>query len=1278
MIVGSSAAWAQSDYSQTYTTGSDITWAHGVKVSINGTDYDANKLGTTSSAGSTKFTVPSGTKYLHLHIAGWNNETVKLSVNAGSTTITSLAITSDAGISGGGSTFTISDDADLSKFYHVVTFTNALSSNTEIEIKATSGKRFVIWGIIAEEENATPLASNDLALTDAPVALRFDLYNNKASQTVSFTTSSTGEVTVSESEFVTTSISGNTITVTPIKVTPSPQTISVSQAADDTYATGSVTFTVSIDDSTPFDGGDVTFDATKDKGTSPLTKEVVTFTCSNGVLNNGSEYRLYKNSTTTFSVSEGTITKIVFTGTSGNPASGFGNQTGWTTSGNNGTWVGSAKEVSFTASGAQVRATQIVVTVESATANPAVVTTVTIDDANLTNTNVFDGTAAGKLTASVKAADGGPIDGATVTWTSSEEAVATIATDGTVTLVAAGTTTITANYAGVENQYRPSSATYELTVTYIDPNAPGTENKPYTVAQARAAIDAGTGVTGVYATGTVSEIVTAYNSQFGNITYNISTDGTTTADQLQAYRGKSYNGDKFTSEEDIQVGDVVVVYGNLTKYGSTYEFAQDNQLVSLNRPVVTTPTLTVTPANVTVPYTGGSGDFTVTANNVNNAFGSQIRFFDPADPETAINEQPTWIDFSYDYSNLSFSYSITEENQTGADRTACFKFYIMCDNGGALSNLITVTQQTYVAPTVATLPFEFNNGKADIEDTDGLTQEGVGSDYSASPKLKFDTTGDWLLLHFDERPGILTFDIKNNSFSGGTFTVQTSEDGVTYTDLEAYTTITGTQNEEFDNLDENVRYIKWIYTEKVSGNVGLGNIKLAKYAAPAPSITIAATDAQVNVAAAGGDGNISFTYENLNVTDNNDFDVVFFDADDNEINQPGWIQAEVNAIDNIYYVVDANTDAADRTAYLKVYAIDDENNDVYSNVVTITQEGVPPVVTKEYFVKVTNTSDLTDGQYLIVNEENGIAFDGSLTTLDAVRNNKEVVVSENIALAETSLIFTYDANAKTLKSASGYYIGQTSDANGLASNNTTTYENTISFDDEGNANIVSGSAYLRYNAASNADRFRYYKSSSYTNQKPVQLYKLTTTTPTVAVTITDAGYATYCSAYNLDFSNVSDLTAYEATINGTTVAFNEGDKKFAAGEGILLKGDKGTYNIPVVATATVNTDNKLVGVLADTEVAAGIYVLLNTNNNPGFYKTKSAFTVGAHTAYLPAQAGGNGAREFIAIDDNTTTGVNSIDNGHRTMDNVYNLNGQRVNNAKKGLYIVNGKKVVIK
>ena len=110
---------------------------------------------------------------------------------------------------------------------------------------------------------------------------------------------------------------------------------------------------------TVFVGDIVTFDATSDTGDSPLSKGGVSFSCSNGALNNGSEYRLYKSSTTTISVTSGKIKKIDFTGVSGNPASGFASQSGWTTDGDNGTWTGSATSVNFTASGAQVRATEI-------------------------------------------------------------------------------------------------------------------------------------------------------------------------------------------------------------------------------------------------------------------------------------------------------------------------------------------------------------------------------------------------------------------------------------------------------------------------------------------------------------------------------------------------------------------------------------------------------------------------------------------------------------------------------------------------------------------------------------------------------------------------------------------------------------------------------------------------------------------------------------------------------------------------------------------------------
>ncbi len=144
------------------------------------------------------------------------------------------------------------------------------------------------------------------------------------------------------------------------------------------------------------------------------------------------------------------------------------------------------------------------------------------------------------------------------------------------------------------------------------------------------------------------------------------------------------------------------------------------------------------------------------------------------------------------------------------------------------------------------------------------------------------------------------------------------------------------------------------------------------------------------------------------------------------------------------------------------------------------------------------TGNLTDwsGTYLIVyeGEDGAYIFDGSLDKLDAVNDYKSATIADN-AIADTEeikgSIFTIASveGGYSIQSASGYYIGQTSNANGLASSVDTVYTNTISHNGE-SVDIVSGGAYLRFNSASNQMRFRYYKSSSYTGQKAIQLYKL--------------------------------------------------------------------------------------------------------------------------------------------------------------------------------------------
>ena len=101
-----------------------------------------------------------------------------------------------------------------------------------------------------------------------------------------------------------------------------------------------------------------------------------------------------------------------------------------------------------------------------------VATTTTIDDSDLTNTDVYVGTAAGALSAAVTVTEGGAaVAGATVSWESSDENVATIDENGAVTLVAVGTTTITATYNG-DATHISSTDTYELTVTSSQPKQP--------------------------------------------------------------------------------------------------------------------------------------------------------------------------------------------------------------------------------------------------------------------------------------------------------------------------------------------------------------------------------------------------------------------------------------------------------------------------------------------------------------------------------------------------------------------------------------------------------------------------------------------------------------------------------------------------------------------------------------------------------------------------------------------------------------------------------------
>ena len=287
-------------------------------------------------------------------------------------------------------------------------------------------------------------------------------------------------------------------------------------------------------------------------------------------------------------------------------------------------------------------------------------------------------------------------EGATIYYTTDGQDPTTSSTVYSGAINVSTNTTVKA-MATAEGYNNSAVATAEY--AFITLEHAGTLEDPYTVADARAAIEANTGTQGVYATGIVSEIVTAYNAQFGNITYNISTDGTTASDQLQSYRGKSYNGEDFTSEDDIQVGDSVVVYGNLKKYGDTYEFEANNQLVSLVRPQSTEPSITITPEALNVNAEQHPVNYLNLAYDnivVENHQSFTVHYYNAEDEEIELVSGEAWMLASVVKPDGVYQVLCAITANEGDARTGYFKVSAQDADGNTVySNLVTVNQAAY-------------------------------------------------------------------------------------------------------------------------------------------------------------------------------------------------------------------------------------------------------------------------------------------------------------------------------------------------------------------------------------------------------------------------------------------------------------------------------------------------------------------------------------------------------------------------------------------------------
>lgn len=201
-----------------------------------------------------------------------------------------------------------------------------------------------------------------------------------------------------------------------------------------------------------------------------------------------------------------------------------------------------------------------------------------------------------------------------VKYSSDNPDVAAIDAAGEITLGIPGKANITAEFEG-NDEYEAAKVSYELTVKAASTvDLKNTPETAYTVAKALELINAGEGLeANVYVKGQITNIQEVdITDKFGNATYTISDDATA-ANALLIYRGYYYDKGKFTSKDQIKVGDVVVVYGKLVKFYEKFEMNSGNHIYSINGVVSGVDNITVD-KNVDAPA------YNVAGQRVNDAY----------------------------------------------------------------------------------------------------------------------------------------------------------------------------------------------------------------------------------------------------------------------------------------------------------------------------------------------------------------------------------------------------------------------------------------------------------------------------------------------------------------------------------------------------------------------------------------------------------------------------------------------------------------------------------
>ena len=183
------------------------------------------------------------------------------------------------------------------------------------------------------------------------------------------------------------------------------------------------------------------------------------------------------------------------------------------------------------------------------------------------------------------------------------------------------------------------------------------------------------------------------------------------------------------------------------------------------------------------------------------------------------------------------------------------------------------------------------------------------------------------------------------------------------------------------------------------------------------------------------------------------------------------------------------------------------------------------------------------------------------------------------------------------------------------------------------------------------------------------------------LSVSAAGYATLY----LDYATTipAGVEVYTGSRSGSNLNLTAVSDNLPANEGVVVKANAGSY-VFVKTGETVEkiATNELKGTATTQEIRESAYVLSQPAGQPvGFYRALEAggkWQNNANRAYLPVGTGGDARVLTFNFDGNAETGINAVEIEEAVPANaaIYDLSGRRVQSAKSGLYIINGKKVI--